>query len=604
MSKWDGDKNGQNNIKNNTKNVDVANRAFAMLICARVFVLKHLLEHLPLDTDNMVARRRWILAQVMPPSLQFQEDDMFTTIITSLRGAEEKDMLRLAGTMLRDMTSIKKRLFVVVDEAQVAAEYLSDYFRSFTTGTDMRPVLHAFHTFLLRTMIFQGVIFAGNGLSMEMVKNRRTGQVMLTISASICLCAASLIGGWRIEYCIGFLDGDYWFTASLIELLLYTQPGSPHRILSAFARSLTQFTITDAIDLEEGEPVLTPDTVDKISTFRELSTVDRLFEGRDQGCDQAQLIQCLFHAFMRWRIGSQTTSFSFKSNVHELIALGIDHLQEVEPSRTLDPKKNYPVYLCEPLVVLYLSSVFDKYPHTKKEAWIAEAFRTARDPLSGGIIFEEAVLLVLLERFGGKTCALSIFQCNQPWGSRKVALVSLKRTADDSMQCYPVSWTSGSSDRLGFRAASPKDVLGFLNNPDGKCFLFPDTHMGPDLMCSLQDEETKELILVAVQARLIFPSLTVSDWLSAIETVTPEFFYTSNTKNGRVQYAPIKYPDVPDGITEALKTMLGPAEYKPVVDKCREKLRSFTALNKKFESKASRKTPKYLRIIAPIDAQQ
>jgi len=71
-----------------------------------------------------------------------------------------------------------------------------------------------------------------------------------------------------------------------------------------------------------------------------------------------------------------------------------------------------------------------------------------------------------------------------------------------------------------------------------------------------------------------------------------------------VQYAPIKYPDVPDGITQALKTMLGPAEYKPVIDKCREKLRSSTALDKKFESIASRKTPKYLRIVAPIDAQQ
>ncbi len=79
---------------------------------------------------------------------------------------------------------------------------------------------------------------------------------------------------------------------------------------------------------------------------------------------------------------------------------------------------------------------------------------------------------------------------------------------------------------MGFKTASPKDVLEFLNNPDGKCFLFPDTYMGPDLMRFLQDEETKELILVAVQARFIFPSLTASDWLSAIETV--EFFYTSN----------------------------------------------------------------------------
>ena len=232
---------------------------------------------------------------------------------------------------------------------------------------------------------------------------------------------------------------------------------------------------------------------------------------------------------MRWRIGNQPTTIRIEGDMHQTIASGISHLKMIKPDRLWDTKDIYFAYLCEPLVVLYLSSVFDKHPHTKKEAWIAEAFRTARNSQSGGFIFEEAVLLVLLERFGGKSCALSdVFRCDQPWGSRKVTLVSLKRVTDGSMHCCPVSWTSGSSDRLGFRAACPVDVLKFLNNPDGKCFLFPDTHMGPDLMCFLQDEETKELILIAVQARFIFPSLTVSNWLSAIETVTPEFFYTCN----------------------------------------------------------------------------
>jgi hypothetical protein len=54
----------------------------------------------------------------------------------------------------------------VVDEAQVAAVYLNDSFHSFTTGTDMHPVLRAFYGFLWKTGIFQGVILAGTGLSM------------------------------------------------------------------------------------------------------------------------------------------------------------------------------------------------------------------------------------------------------------------------------------------------------------------------------------------------------------------------------------------------------------------------------------------------------
>ena len=211
--------------------------------------------------------------------------------------------------------------------------------------------------------------------------------------------------------------------------------------------------------------------------------------------------------------------------MHEIVALGIGHVGNVEPSQTLEPTKHYPVYLLEPLVVLYLSSVFDKHPWTTKQAWFVHAWRTARNTSSLGFIFEEVVLLVLLQWFGGNICPLSdIFHCNQPWGSRKVTLVSLKRMVDGSMQCFPVSWTSGSSDRLGFKATSPTDVLNFLDNPDGKCFIFPDNHMGPDLLCFLQDDETKELILVVLQAKISL-SLSVTAWLSALDSITPQFFY-------------------------------------------------------------------------------
>jgi hypothetical protein len=172
---------------------------------------------------------------------------------------------------------------------------------------------------------------------------------------------------------------------------------------------------------------------------------------------------------MRWRIGGQATSLPIEGGMHETVVLGIGHLEKIGPSQTLDPKINYPVYLCEPLVVLYLSSVLEKHSWTTNQAWITDAFRTARNSSSLGFVFEEAVLLVLLQMFGGKTRALSdAFHCNQPWGSRKVTLVALKCRVDGVMQSCPVSWTSGSSDPLGFKAISPTDVFKFLNNPDGK----------------------------------------------------------------------------------------------------------------------------------------
>lgn len=143
---------------------------------------------------------------------------------------------------------------------------------------------------------------------------------------------------------------------------------------------------------------------------------------------------------------------------------------------------------------------------------MASTFRTARNASSLGFTVEEAILLVLLQMFRSKPHALSdVFRCNQPWGSRKVTLVSLKRRADGVMQSCPASWTSGSSDRLGYKATSPADILEFFNNPDGVCFLLANNHMGPDLLCFLRDEETKELILVGLQAQLAV-SLDAQTW--------------------------------------------------------------------------------------------
>ena len=117
---------------------------------------------------------------------------------------------------------------------------------------------------------------------------------------------------------------------------------------------------------------------------------------------------------------------------------------------------------------------------------------------------------MLMDAFGGKARPLSdVFKCNNKLGSRRVTLVSLERGADGTMRC---------SDHFGFKATTPKEVLDFFNDPDGKSFLFPDNHMGPDLFCFVQDEETKELILLAVQAKSS-PNVTVETWISALNSL-------------------------------------------------------------------------------------
>ncbi len=236
---------------------------------------------------------------------------------------------------------------------------------------------------------------------------------------------------------------------------------------------------------------------------------------------------------MRWRIGSESTYIRIDADMQQTIAAGIGHLKKVGPDQTFDTETNHPVYLCEPLVILYLSSILSKRLGTTVDAWITDKARLASDNPAWGPVLEEAIFLVLLTMFGGKELTLGeVFDTDQPWGLRKVTLVSLKRGFDNQMQCYPVS---GTSDHLGYKAASPEDVVTFLNNPDGKCVLFPDNHMGPDVACFFQDVETKELILLVLQSKLS-KNLKSETCMDALASVNPDFFY--NVKVGlKICYA-------------------------------------------------------------------
>ena len=172
---------------NSNKNVNVTDRAFAMLICARVFVLKRLLENLPMSTSGKLARQRWVLVQVLPPSAN-TGSDIFATVLLSLRFADTLSLQSLTLFMLKEITKQvgdeifpDKQLFAVVDEAQVAADYLTTSFRSFTTGTNMRPFLHKF---LLENTCIQGVILAGTGLSKKMVETSVSSRTAQCTNAS------------------------------------------------------------------------------------------------------------------------------------------------------------------------------------------------------------------------------------------------------------------------------------------------------------------------------------------------------------------------------------------------------------------------------------
>jgi len=238
------------------------------------------------------------------------------------------------------------------------------------------------------------------------------------------------------------------------------------------------------------------------------------------------LIQYLVDILRRWTVGSESTLIPIEHDTHEVISLGIGFLDHKEGAWELEPDLTYPVHISEPLVVLSLGSLFEDQSWTNRQEGMIRSLRLAPNTSTLGFSFEEVALVVLMDAFGGKFTPLSkVFKCDDALGSRRVTLVSLKRGADGTMRSHSVSWKSGTSDRFGFKATSPKNVLAFFNDPDGKTFLFPDTRMGPDLFCVVQDEETKELILLALQAK-VSPKVSAETWISALNSITPDFFYT------------------------------------------------------------------------------
>jgi hypothetical protein len=74
------------------------------------------------------------------------------------------------------------------------------------------------------------------------------------------------------------IDYSYHLMASLIEIFLHSENVPRHHVLTAFAKHLTGFNITNAIKLEASEPHISPDLDGKINSYRLLTELHCLFK--------------------------------------------------------------------------------------------------------------------------------------------------------------------------------------------------------------------------------------------------------------------------------------------------------------------------------------
>ena len=178
--------NANTSDKGIQKNQDAAKRVFAMLLCGRVFILDQFIRTLPVQTDVLEARRRWVLLQAMPARNSISDCDIFEVLIGSLCNADTDTMLAFIRTTIFYLDSLRPDLFplpawstrtpyfAVIDEAQEAADHYQEYFRS-STGTDLRPTLHELHGFFYSLRWIEGVILSGTGLSAQIAESSMRG---------------------------------------------------------------------------------------------------------------------------------------------------------------------------------------------------------------------------------------------------------------------------------------------------------------------------------------------------------------------------------------------------------------------------------------------
>lgn len=162
---------------NSNENSNAARHVFAMMYCVRMFLLKEFVNCLPQDTRAIDARRRWVLFQVLPPYLTAGLEDVFSVLLKRLDLAKSGELetvysdleqkIFTRGVLPTDnMSSLP--FYIVIDEAQVAADRFSKSFRS-ESEQDFRPILREFYKFFMQQRRVKGIVIAGTGLSQKAV---------------------------------------------------------------------------------------------------------------------------------------------------------------------------------------------------------------------------------------------------------------------------------------------------------------------------------------------------------------------------------------------------------------------------------------------------
>ncbi|KAK0466090.1 uncharacterized protein EV420DRAFT_1636700 [Desarmillaria tabescens] len=485
----------------------VAQRAFYVLVYTRMYVLAYFLDLvLSQNPTPLDARRRLLLLQACPPYLTNSED-IFVHIAKVAQSFDDDTLRCTAGKFLdKFRDSIRKivhgtndspRIHITFDEVHIATRdpWLSERCSIFPWMLEMMD-------FALRP---RTVVCAASKIYLNMLNIGSLGPELVGLSYAsntrrlqsdnleeYILRHLKVVPPRLLERIKMWLFPRPRLIARLLEMYLAaTRSGIKqipyHRILPSAFEVSTGYRPLDAMDLEAQEEI------------------PKFIVGQSFGCgvldrsilNDPTFMRTVFRLLYRWMLNDSKTLTLKRYESPKLIELGVTPLPcfDLQSPSYFTCKVGDNVSLTEAygaasLMALLGSPAVDIFKDRIKEAMTMDAL-TQKD------IFERSMIWTLMNNLGkGDGCVLEyIFHFPDdapPWTKQPYRLISFTR---ENNAPVPVTWKSGASPRLGFRARGPGDIKNWLKDPKGVPFIFKDDH---HCLAFVENRRTLEqLVLIA-----------------------------------------------------------------------------------------------------------
>jgi len=300
------------------------------------------------------------------------------------------------------------------------------------------------------------------------------------------------------------------------------RPASPHKLLNAYVRRLTDFTPLDSNEMILGEEDASSVAVD---TFQ----WDKI-EKRKSQCSVRQhplisllgpkLLDELAHSIYSFIMRGEPPMWW--SEQESLVEYGVARFSRKGEGA------GSKVTIEEPLALISIMRHFESKSRT-----LGGHFRTSLQ-LNQGIAFEEAVLFAMTKLLQNQRPLSSIFNFyGEPpsWAVQTAQIVARKSSGD--FEAFTIDEFRNTRSTFAYSAKGPEEVQCWLESSEnGWCI--PDTQMGADLMARLRLSNGAFLLLV-IQAKCRTTSTNEymkSDVLAgAIRSLIPSRFFHSLVRN-------------------------------------------------------------------------